>query len=53
MTPADSRYRQRAERHRARAVSYRDDANLLLTQYNKLDSAGALLYEAAGKFRRG
>lgn len=47
MTQADSRNRQRAERHRARAVSYRDDANLLLTQYNKPDSAGALLYEAA------
>ncbi len=47
MTQADSRHRQRAERHRARAVSYRDDANLLLAQYNKPDSAGALLYEAA------
>ncbi|MCY3690389.1 MAG: hypothetical protein OXI54_14805 [Chloroflexota bacterium] len=47
MPPADSRYRQRAERHRDRAISYRDDANLLLTQYNKPDSAGALLYEAA------
>ena len=47
MASANSRYRQRAERHRAGAVSYRDDANLLLTQYNKPDSAGALLYEAA------
>ena len=47
MASANSRYRQKTERHRAGAVSYRDDANLLLTQYNKPDSAGALLYEAA------
>ena len=46
MTSASDRYRQRAERHRARAVSYQDDASLLLTQYQKPDSAGALLYEA-------
>ena len=47
MTQADNRYRQRAERHRSRAVSYRDDANLLLTRYDKPHSAGALLYESA------
>lgn len=29
------------------ATSYLNDADLLLTQYNKPDSAGALLYEAA------
>ena len=47
MTPANDRYRQRAERHRASAVSYLEDANLLLAQYDKPDSAGALLYESA------
>ena len=47
MAPANDRYRQRAERHRARAVSYLDDANLLLAQYDKPDSDGALLYESA------
>ena len=47
MTSASDRYRRRAEGHRARAVSYRDDANLLLTQYGKPDSAGALIYESA------
>ena len=47
MTPSAIRSRQRAERHRERAVSYRADADLLLGQYGKPDSAGALLYEAA------
>lgn len=47
MTQANNRYRQRAERHRSRAVSYRDDANLLLRRYGRPDSAGALIYEAA------
>ena len=47
MTTANDRYRQRAELHRARAVSYLEDANLLLTRYDKPDSAGALLYESA------
>ncbi|MYC32866.1 MAG: hypothetical protein F4X64_06780 [Chloroflexi bacterium] len=47
MTQANSRSRRRAERHYTRAVSYRDDANLLLIQYHKSDSAGALMYEAA------
>ena len=47
MTPSAIRSRQRAERHRERAVSYRADADLLLVRYGKPDSAGALLYEAA------
>ena len=48
MTPSsDSRFRARSESHRFRAESYREDANLLLTQYGKPDSAGALLYESA------
>ena len=47
MTPANDRYRQRAALHQARAVSYLEDANLLLTRYDKPDSAGALLYESA------
>ena len=42
-----SRHQQRAERHRERAISYRDDANLLMQQYGRRDSAGALLYESA------
>lgn len=47
MTLPNNRFRARAERHRANAESYREDANLLLTQYGKPGSAGALLYEAA------
>lgn len=47
MTTASMRNRQRAELHQARAISYRADAELLLEQYGKPDSAGALLYEAA------
>ena len=47
MTTTSIRSRQRAERHRARAISYRADAVLLLEQYGEPDSAGALLYEAA------
>ena len=47
MTTPDNRSRQRAERHHARAISFRDDAELLLGQYDKPDSAGALLYESA------
>ena len=47
MTPPAIRSRQRAERHRERAVSHRADADLLLVRYGKPDSAGALLYEAA------
>ena len=47
MTPPDNRHRQRAERHHARAISFRDDADLLLGRYAKPDSAGALLYESA------
>ena len=47
MTQPNSRARQRAEQHRARAASYRDDADLLLEQYGKGDSAAALIYESA------
>ena len=47
MTTTSIRSQRRAERHRARAISYRADAVLLLEQYGKPDSAGALLYEAA------
>lgn len=47
MTTASTRNRRRAEQHQARAISYRADAELLLEQYGKPDSAGALLYEAA------
>lgn len=47
MTPALIRSRRRAERHRTRAIGYRDDANLLMQQYGRRDSAGALLYESA------
>ena len=47
MTTVPIRSRRRAELHRSRAVSYRADAELLLEQYGKPDSAGALLYEAA------
>ena len=46
-TPPNSRFLARAQGHRDRAQSYLDDANLLLTQYDKRDSAGALLYESA------
>ena len=46
-TPPNSRFLARAQGHQARAQSYLDDANLLLTQYAKPDSAGALLYESA------
>ena len=47
ITPPNSRFLARAQGHRDRAQSYLDDANLLLTQYDKPDSAGALLYESA------
>ena len=47
MAQANSRSRRRAERYCTRAFSYRDDADLLLTQYHKSEPAGALMYEAA------
>ena len=46
MAQADEQYRPRAERYLARALNYRDDANLL-RERERLDSAGALMYESA------
>ena len=47
MTPENRGGHERAERYRSRAISYREDAVLLLEQYGKPDSAYALIYEAA------
>ena len=44
---SDGTQRRRAEFHLARARSFLGDANLMLEQYDKPDSAAALLYESA------
>ena len=46
MTP-NSRYAERARRHREMAIGYREDAELLQQRYGKPNSAGALIYESA------
>ena len=49
MTQADndSPHLRRAQFHLARAISYREDADLMLERYDKPYSAAALLYESA------
>lgn len=44
---SDNAQLRRAEFHLARAISYREDANLMLERYNKPYSAAALIYESA------
>ena len=44
---SDSPQRRRAQFHLAGAVSYREDANIMLERYDKPYSAAALLYESA------
>ena len=43
----DSPERERASRHEARARNYLQKAELLLEDYEDMDSAAALMYEAA------
>ena len=47
MMVSDSLAQQRAARHEVRARNYLQKAEMLLNQYDDLDSAGALMYEAA------